>query len=949
MFVNFLFVNFLFVNAFVIDGYIMDELFKQTERNTRTNGKHLAEDKMLIDKINNNESDDYLTNNKKYELAEAVEDASSKSKDIVKNEELFIANLVNDIKFLNDMNIVHKFILLDKIIEKYSMNQRINEFNSDNNDLEKYENDNADLFEYQRNSNELYDNKIDLKNNALIYKNVGEDTSSQKSIFHDNNYVHSRNKFLLNAKIKKHRRRVSNSFINAVPLYNAGTRDIDKEKPDISASIQTTNESKIIEKNDGAFIYSSLTKKDNISMLSSDGNILVTNRTKITYPNLTLHNIHKRNVDDQKYLAKPQESSNNSTFTSKPKLKKQYCHSRDPETLTYFSPIAVEVTITSISTKNNKLNENDEFSSNWWTKNGFEYSLVRNRPMIYPAHRINSRGDRTNGIYSAVFRINKVLKDVYNKLEPNKYIKLQFLRKMKNSKKINCGYIFSQDFQKYYKDSEQGESRSMKNIRVDEHVGNITRPRRQIPEGANVFASRFETIHNPTRSQTNLEFYRNQRFISNHRNFNYTEHTQNQRRNFNFNSAPQAFVDKKMYSVTVLETEPEVRQPIANNQRFYKNSFQMKQDYIDFSEPITESKPSFNERSSKISENKRIYSSETNINRSKTNENRYTKKITKNRPNIYSSINEHDINKPDHSSERDTLILMNSELNSADKQLYTSFLKQSDSHVGSRPQPSLTTKRQSNFPKNEKFYLIEADLKLSKTYVLFMNHEISSRDYNVLSEPLLVTPKTMKSIQRALKTQYGKPAGIVPPVSSRETAANVGERRQIVCRTVGEPPPRVTWFKTGTAGRLRNAARKGQAKRNQSVKKRNENRSKSESGYRIIHQRYKSILEFQNLTQSDEGIYQCKIKNGKSTFVQNIKLTVKSRPPTLIPSHLEPSYSECPHQQFCLNGGTCMFFVRLAEPACKCQDGFTGQRCESKHVSLQRATNDCEFGTHFYC
>ncbi|XP_017790248.1 PREDICTED: toxin Bcs III 15.09-like isoform X2 [Habropoda laboriosa] len=33
-----------------------------------------------------------------------------------------------------------------------------------------------------------------------------------------------------------------------------------------------------------------------------------------------------------------------------------------------------------------------------------------------------------------------------------------------------------------------------------------------------------------------------------------------------------------------------------------------------------------------------------------------------------------------------------------------------------------------------------------------------------------------------------------------------------------------------------------------------------------------------------------------------------------------------------MNGGTCLFFETVGEPACRCAEGFTGLRCETKDV-----------------
>lgn len=424
-----------------------------------------------------------------------------------------------------------------------------------------------------------------------------------------------------------------------------------------------------------------------------------------------VHNIKKRDTPKNPL---PSTKLN----SSKHKLKKQYCHSRDPETLTYFSPIAIEVTITSISSQNHQrsgANKEDIETTD----------LGVQQPTFHPIYRTTDHHDRqSNNIYSAVFRINKVLKDIYNKLEPSRYIKLHFFKKANNKKKINCGYIFNQDFQML--ENYENNKKIKTKAEFDESAETIIRSKRQFAR-----ADEFRERINYTDSGSRTIHMQRERILSNdHRHAfdrafkitklskNRRQEGQNQRMNLKSTSESQEFTqsetlpvpksDVKMYSI--------INQPNTNNQRFYTNerSFHMKQD---FSEP-------YHERSSI---NRRIYSNETTIHRSNINSNRYSIKLNKNKPDIYSSITEHNINLSSY-IDKD----MNSELKSGSE---------------------VPTK---SFPMKEKIYLMEADLKLSKTYVLFMNHEVSSRVYNVLSEPLLVTPKTVRSVQRALKTHYGK-------------------------------------------------------------------------------------------------------------------------------------------------------------------------------------------------
>ncbi|KAI8429293.1 hypothetical protein MSG28_007794 [Choristoneura fumiferana] len=56
---------------------------------------------------------------------------------------------------------------------------------------------------------------------------------------------------------------------------------------------------------------------------------------------------------------------------------------------------------------------------------------------------------------------------------------------------------------------------------------------------------------------------------------------------------------------------------------------------------------------------------------------------------------------------------------------------------------------------------------------------------------------------------------------------------------------------------------------------------------------------------------------------------------------------------YCLNGGTCLFEL-VQEQACKCPEGFNGQRCENKDISNSSSmyhSFSCKLGlsTSYYC
>ncbi|KAJ6641827.1 Protein vein [Pseudolycoriella hygida] len=190
-----------------------------------------------------------------------------------------------------------------------------------------------------------------------------------------------------------------------------------------------------------------------------------------------------------------------------------------------------------------------------------------------------------------------------------------------------------------------------------------------------------------------------------------------------------------------------------------------------------------------------------------------------------------------------------------------------------------------------------------------------------------------------------------------------GRRIRIVCKVFAQPPPKVTWFKDGRSI-VRDPAR-----------------------FQFIHLRRRAELLIKQALQNDSGVYECRAKNKFvrqpvtrsvriDVFPENVEVTSKSfkwenfantvpfnksysteAPPTNW-THLG---SPCPviGDAFCLNGGTCVFFKDVGEPACKCPDGFLGNRCETKNpTNLQPSTynkkeeqqcGDNKFYGSYYC
>jgi len=48
--------------------------------------------------------------------------------------------------------------------------------------------------------------------------------------------------------------------------------------------------------------------------------------------------------------------------------------------------------------------------------------------------------------------------------------------------------------------------------------------------------------------------------------------------------------------------------------------------------------------------------------------------------------------------------------------------------------------------------------------------------------------------------------------------------------------------------------------------------------------------------------------------------------------------SKCPIDNYCMNGGTCLFYKDIGEVSCNCAPGFIGRRCDRKYVIPGRYT-----------
>ncbi|XP_035215496.1 uncharacterized protein LOC118189064 isoform X2 [Stegodyphus dumicola] len=155
-----------------------------------------------------------------------------------------------------------------------------------------------------------------------------------------------------------------------------------------------------------------------------------------------------------------------------------------------------------------------------------------------------------------------------------------------------------------------------------------------------------------------------------------------------------------------------------------------------------------------------------------------------------------------------------------------------------------------------------------------------------------------------------------------------GSKVRLNCHLTGNPIPWVEWYKDGkmitSKGRLR-----------------------------VKTKRRTSKLVIRRVRPSDRGVYECRAGNvvQKQSVSSSATLTVARKRTTKKPSPSPPSTSTltstltttqsspwttepCPVADFCLNGGTCIFYKDVREYVCHCAEGYVGLRCNYKDVGI---------------
>ncbi|XP_026671204.1 protein vein isoform X2 [Ceratina calcarata] len=203
--------------------------------------------------------------------------------------------------------------------------------------------------------------------------------------------------------------------------------------------------------------------------------------------------------------------------------------------------------------------------------------------------------------------------------------------------------------------------------------------------------------------------------------------------------------------------------------------------------------------------------------------------------------------------------------------------------------------------------VVRANIKRGKVYLVFVNR-VGPRNFTILGEPVIRSKKNEQAVQAVVRPDYVREVTLS---ELRDSIARLRERVKLVCRTRGSPPPRVHWLKDGIPLHPRR-------------------------GLRIQHKRRRSKVVISSAKPEDSGRYECVAEStsGHHASLAAQLLVAHDRTQETTTAAWPRQEQPCPIAgDFCMNGGTCLFFETVGEPACRCAEGFTGLRCETKDVS----------------
>ncbi|XP_032681747.1 protein vein isoform X2 [Odontomachus brunneus] len=227
--------------------------------------------------------------------------------------------------------------------------------------------------------------------------------------------------------------------------------------------------------------------------------------------------------------------------------------------------------------------------------------------------------------------------------------------------------------------------------------------------------------------------------------------------------------------------------------------------------------------------------------------------------------------------------------------------------AGSKANKQQQQQQQHQQQRDNSSDVVRANIKRGKVYLVFVDR-VGPRNFTILGEPVIRSKKNEQAVQAVVRPDYVREVTLS---ELRDSIARLRERVKLVCRTRGSPPPSVHWLKNGVPLHPRR-------------------------GLRIQHKRRRSKLVISSAKAEDSGRYECVAESTsghRASLAAQLLVTTESRNVETTTAAWPRREEPCPIPgDFCMNGGTCLFFETVGEPACRCADGFTGLRCETKDV-----------------
>ncbi|CAG0914174.1 unnamed protein product [Notodromas monacha] len=143
----------------------------------------------------------------------------------------------------------------------------------------------------------------------------------------------------------------------------------------------------------------------------------------------------------------------------------------------------------------------------------------------------------------------------------------------------------------------------------------------------------------------------------------------------------------------------------------------------------------------------------------------------------------------------------------------------------------------------------------------------------------------------------------------KDVALVAKEKLRLRCKSRGNPPPQISWFKDGSPITERR-------------------------GIRIRAKKKRSTLTIRRVASEDAGLYECRASNVLGEAFATARVRVRPKPGPLTSPSVTPKpqtstavklgstafpwpEQPCPISSFCLNGGSCIYYQWLGEFACQ--------------------------------